>query len=183
MNILDTEKYSELRAAAISCGFTSVGQLDPKTIALRADVRSACSENKCGQYGVNWSCPPGCGSLEQCGEAIRPFENGLLLQTTGQLEDNFDAETMMETAKTHAAAFRKFARYIREVCPKVLILADGTCSICPECTYPKHPCRFPELKTSSMEAFGILVSDVCAQNKLPYYYGLKTITYTGCVLF
>ena len=29
----------------------------------------------------------------------------------------------------------------------------------------------------------MLVSDVCKDNKLPYYYGTNTLTYTACVLF
>ena len=35
---------------------------------------------------------------------------------------------------------------------------------------------------SSMEAFGLLVSEVCTKNGLSYYYGPKTITFTACIL-
>jgi hypothetical protein len=33
-----------------------------------------------------------------------------------------------------------------------------------------------------MEAMGMVVSDVCRANNLPYYYGPNTLTYVGCVL-
>jgi hypothetical protein len=33
-----------------------------------------------------------------------------------------------------------------------------------------------------MEALGMIVSDVCKDNNLPYYYGPNTLTYVGCVL-
>jgi hypothetical protein len=33
-----------------------------------------------------------------------------------------------------------------------------------------------------MEAYGLLVSDVCQKAGLPYYYGKQTITYTSCIL-
>jgi len=36
--------------------------------------------------------------------------------------------------------------------------------------------------TSSMEAMGLLVSEVCEAAGLPYYYGPNTLTYTGAVL-
>ena len=33
-----------------------------------------------------------------------------------------------------------------------------------------------------MEAYGLVVSQVCQDSGLPYYYGPQTITYTACVL-
>jgi predicted metal-binding protein len=53
---------------------------------------------------------------------------------------------------------------------------------CKTCTYPDAPCRFPEKMSASMEALGMVVSDVCKDNKLPYYYGAGTLTFVGCVL-
>ena len=34
-----------------------------------------------------------------------------------------------------------------------------------------------------MEAYGLLVSDVCRRSGLGYYYGTGTMTYTSCVLY
>ena len=64
----------------------------------------------------------------------------------------------------------------------VLALGAGCCTQCGECTYPHAPCRFPEKMISSMEAFGILVLEVCQANGLPYYYGSDKIAYTSCFL-
>ena len=36
---------------------------------------------------------------------------------------------------------------------------------------------------ASMEAYGLLVSDVCRRSGLGYYYGTGTMTYTSCVLY
>ena len=33
-----------------------------------------------------------------------------------------------------------------------------------------------------MEAYGLLVSDVCLKSGVKYYYGPKTMTYTSCIL-
>jgi hypothetical protein len=35
---------------------------------------------------------------------------------------------------------------------------------------------------SSMEAYGLLVSEVCRASGLPYYYGPKTLTFSACIL-
>ena len=63
-----------------------------------------------------------------------------------------------------------------------MVLGAGACTICKECTYPDEPCRFPDKMISSMEAYGIVVSDICSANNIPYYYGPNTLTYVGCVL-
>ena len=63
-----------------------------------------------------------------------------------------------------------------------LPLTAGSCTLCRKCTYPERPCRFPKKRFSSMEAYGLLVSDVCLKSGLKYYYGPKTITYTSCIL-
>ena len=35
---------------------------------------------------------------------------------------------------------------------------------------------------SSMEAYGLLVSNVCRSSGLEYYYGPLTLTYSACIL-
>ncbi|MDR0628659.1 MAG: DUF2284 domain-containing protein [Treponema sp.] len=34
-------------------------------------MRDVCAVNKCMAYGTNWSCPPACGTLEECEARIR----------------------------------------------------------------------------------------------------------------
>lgn len=46
-----------------------------------------------------------------------------------------------------------------------------------------RPCRYPTKRLSSMEAYGLLVSDVCTRSGLAYNYGARTMTYTSCVLY
>ena len=176
------ELFKEVKDLALSCGFSHVGDLDVSTIQLREEVRAACAENKCKAYGVRWSCPPGCGTLKQCEERIRKYRRGVILQTTGELEDVMDGEGMMDTAKLHSDYIDAFSQAVRKLYPNCMMINAGACRRCESCTYPTEPCRFPDQLSSSMEAYGMIVSDVCQANNLPYYYGLKTITYTGCVL-
>ncbi len=172
----------EIEALALSSGFTHTGKLDASTIKVRMEVRDTCAENKCHAYGKNWSCPPACGDLDECEERIRKYKNGLILQTTGTLEDSFDFEAMKELEKAHSKSLKKFAAEIKKIFPEALIIGTGACTICKECTYPSDPCRFPAQMISSMEALGMVVSDVCKANSIPYYYGPGTLTYVGCVL-
>ena len=89
---------------------------------------------------------------------------------------------MMETEALHKQNFYEFEKILRERWPGMLPIGAGCCTKCKECTYPDAPCRFPDQAFSSMEAYGMLVTQVCKANSLDYYYGSCTIAYTSCYL-
>lgn len=177
--ITDRNKITELAKAQ---GFSQAALLDCRTIELKPEVRQMCEANTCHMYGKCWSCPPGCGSLETCREKIAGYRYGVLVQTTGQLEDDLDGETMMETEALHKEHFYAFERVLRKQYPDMLAIGAGCCTKCAKCTYPDEPCRFPKEAFSSMEAYGMVVTQICQANGLAYYYGPCTITYTSCYL-
>ena len=108
---------------------------------------------------------------------------GILVQSTAQLEDEFDYTGMTSLLETHKKRFSTFARQARLLYPHCLPLTAGTCTLCHTCTYPDRPCRHPKQRLSSMEAYGLFVSDVCVRSNLAYNYGPRTLTYTACVLY
>ncbi len=177
--MLDYEKLEQLGQ---ECGFTHVGPLDASTIKLLPEVREMCHNNTCGRYGANWSCPPGCGTLEECRARVQGFQEGILVQTVGELEDELDGEAMMETEHLHKEHFRQMLDALRKDYPDMLPLGAGCCTQCKACTYPDAPCRFPEKQISSMESYGMLVTEVCRANHMEYYYGPCSIAYTSCFL-
>ena len=172
-------EYEMIATLAKEAGFTHAAPLNPETIELKEEVRQMCES--CGRYGQCWSCPPGCGTLEECRQRVRLHQRGILVQTVGQLEDEFDGEAMMETEQLHKAHFRALCDKLQDT--NVLKLGAGCCTICKECIYPDKACRFPEKMVSSMESYGMVVAEVCKANDMPYYYGANTIAYTSCVLF
>ena len=167
---------------AKEAGFTCAAELDPATLQVKEMVRDACAEDKCGAYGHNWTCPPECGTLEECAQRMKRYQRGILLQTVGELQKAIDTKGYRETEERHQKAFQKFAKEIRKTYPEALCLGAGGCRICKTCAYPE-PCRFPDQACSSMEAYGLFVTQVCRDNHMEYYYGPKTIAYTACVLF
>jgi predicted metal-binding protein len=113
---------------------------------------------------------------------MRGYSGGVIVQTTTDLEDEFDIETMGRAQETHKNRFLTLARQARLIYPDCLPLTAGSCTICRTCTYPDKPCRFPGRMLSSMEAYGLLVSNVCRSSGLEYYYGPLTLTYSACIL-
>ena len=203
-----------LLKAAEECGFETCGALDVGTLRALPEVRQMCEVNTCGAYGKRWSCPPGCGSIEECEEKMKRYKKGILVQTVGDIEDTMDWEGIMAVKEEHDKRFLNLIEKIRNIADEsaclykkisaelgalnsgsgafgkasgenegFLPLGDGYCGRCKECTYPNSPCRFPDRSMSSMEAFGLFVSDVCRKNGIAYNYGPGKMCYTGCVLF
>ena len=175
-----TREQAEKLAA--EAGFDHWGFFPVDALRFLPEVRAACEQNKCGAYGKSWACPPVCGSLPECEARAREYAWGVLLQTTGQMEDDFDVEVMFEAERIQKERFRAFCDAL-ERGEKALPLGAGTCRLCAKCAYPDEPCRFPDRMHPSMEAFGLQVTDVCKAAGIPYYYGPRTITYSCCVLF
>lgn len=167
---------------ALDAGFSNVVPLDCQTIRLKPEVRDMCAADKCHGYATNWACPPGCGTLDECAQKVAGYHHGIIVQTVGTLEDAFDFEGMTELVEKHGRLFTEFAQKLYNEYPNLLALGAGGCRICSQCTYPDQPCRFPETATSSMEAYGMLVSEVCTSNAIPYYHGPGTLAYVGCYL-
>ena len=173
----------DLCELALEIGFSQAALIAPQDLRILPEVREMCAANRCRRYGHSWSCPPACGSLEETETEIRSFSGGILVQTTAALEDEFDAEGISDSGKKHKRSFATMVRQTRLLLPDCLPLGAGACTVCVSCTYPDRPCRFPNRRISSMEAYGLLVSEVCGQAGLKYYYGPKTITWSSCILY
>ena len=172
-----------LLSLARQAGFSQLTELDAAVLKPMTEVRDMCSADRCRSYGKSWSCPPACGSIEYAARRISQYRRGLIVQTTGKLEDEFDLQAIAAIEARHKKALLNLARQARLLFPGCLPLSSGTCSLCRKCTYPDRPCRFPGKRLSSMEAYGLLVSDVSRRSGLGYYYGTGTMTYTSCVLY
>ena len=162
-------------------GFDVVVPLDPQTLIAREDVRAMCVEDKCGAYNKNWTCPPAVGTVEECQQKMRQYKRGILFQTVGHMHKAVDSKCYRETEQRHMKNFYALAEAIRKVYPDALCLGAGGCRVCRQCNYPE-PCRFPDKAVSSMEGYGLFVTQVCRDAGIAYHHGDRTITYTACVL-
>lgn len=172
--------HKELMALAGEAGLSAY-ILAPEALIFRPEVREMCASDKCSSYNRSWSCPPACGTLEELSAKVKNYSSGILVQTVGHMEDDFDYEAMTETGARHNINFRRLTDMLEG--RDILALGMGACRLCEKCSYPDAPCRFPEKMYPSMEAAGLLVSDVCAKSGVTYYYGRLTISYTSCILF
>ena len=166
---------------ALALGFAYAGPLDPATLIPREDVREMCRGDACRAYGRNWTCPPHCGTLAECGKRMAAFPRGILVQTVGTTEKQIDTRAWRRIEEEHLARFYRLCAFVRQRHPDALCLGTGGCRVCRQCAWPE-PCRYPELALPSMEGYGLFVTQVCRDNGAEYHHGEKTVTYTACIL-
>jgi predicted metal-binding protein len=142
-----------------------------------------CAADKCHAYNKNWACPPACGSLEEWGERFAHYTNGFVFQTIAHMEDDFDFEAIESAAAEHKRRFHTLVDATKEANDDVLLLSAGSCEICPTCTCPDAPCRFPDRAYPSMESTGLLVSAVCTLADVPYFHGRGTVAFCSAALY
>lgn len=173
-----------LRQTLEEAGFDCIGAVRAADLEVREEVRAMCASGRCHMHGRNWGCPPACGDLDFYRAEIAGCTEGFVFQTVMELEDEFDGETMMEAEAVQKRRTEVLVDALIEAgaYPQgCLVLAAGACSRCRPCAYPE-PCRFPDRRSVSMEAAGLLVADACTAAGIPYNHGKLTIAYTGCVL-
>lgn len=176
---------STIEQLAAEQGFECMGVCSAKELVARPEVRSMCAVNKCQVYGHSWACPPACGEIGDFERQMHEFTHCLVMQTVAEMEDDFDVETMQEAGETQKQRVLDLVEAIDEagLSAETMTLSAGTCTLCKMCTYPDAPCRFPEKRLVSMEAAGLVVSEVCTKAGIAYNHGPQTITYSGCVLY
>ena len=149
---LNNKTKHELVERAIKHGFSHASLLDVSTLTVRSEVRDMCRVDKCQMYDKNWMCPPACNDLSYNVRRAAEYKSGLIVQTRGILEDDFDYYSMMAANDRQQKLFASFRDELKDEYPKLTALGNGSCKICPTCAYPDSPCRFPERAVSSMEA-------------------------------
>ena len=171
-----------LLTLAKEISFSHAAAVDPSSLKAQQEARELCAADRCRCYGKNWSCPPYTGELSALQKQLDRCTEGVLVETTGELDDEFDMEGIGRIMQQHSHSFATLARQARLLYPKVLPLSAGPCTVCRRCSCPDRPCRFPSKRLSSMEAYGLVVSDICRAAGLPYFSGSKTMTFISCIL-
>ena len=179
------ELFEILEKTVISFGAYRAKVITTDKIETDSSFRDMCAMNSCGVYGKCWMCPPDVGDIEQLMSDVKKYSYALVYQMISELEDSYDFEGMIK-AKKNSYKINKDIRATVEKLSlgKVLYLGAGGCGVCETCAkHEDQPCRFPELATPSLEAYGINVSQLAKVSDMKYVNGVNTVTYFSAILF
>ena len=145
------------------------------------NVRYIC-KTECPMYGKSWSCPPACGTIEECKSLCMKYENGIIFSTVAEVQDASDLEETLPTRAEHTRVIREITeRLFRE--DKPLLLSCESCSFCEKCAFPDAPCRFPAAMLPCIEGYGIVVTDLAERYNMDFYLSNDTVLWFGIILF
>lgn len=169
---------------ANEAGFSACAVVDTAQITFDPSFRPYCEENLCGQYGVNYSCPPSCGSPEQMKQKILAHKKGLVLQTIWEISDFTDMPAIKNAKSSHnRASIELMKKFRSEGCDGFLVGASG-CSLCSPCAAVNgEPCRFPDLQYSCMSSYCIFVKKLADLCGMEYDCGNGLLAFFGMYVF
>ena len=166
--------------------FDHAKDIDASTVPFDDEVRKMCEQNSCGSFGKSWTCPPAVDSVENLKSQVLPYERFMIVNKIYTLEDSFDWEGMVNSAKDFQLKIRAMKKAIDPSTPGLdfKILGAGACQICKTCSYLKNePCKKPDEAVFSLEAYGVDVMKMLKENGMRYNNGKDTVTYVGGVFW
>lgn len=170
----------QLISLAVDEGFAAAAVIDTEKIPFDPTFRPYCEENLCGQYGVNYSCPPDCGSPEAMRQRVLSRKRALVLQTLWQISDYSDKRAIKQAKAAHNAAEIRLVKRLRASgCDGIIVGASG-CALCSPCAIVEgKPCRFPAFQYSCMSAYCVFVRKLTELCGMEYDCGEGLLAFFG----
>ncbi len=177
--------FGKLAESATGYGAFKANVITTDKITTDKAFREMCASNACGMYGKCYMCPPDIGDIDELMESITKYEYALVYQTVTELEDSFDFEGMLDARRKMPKLSLKVRELFKDMdIVNALHLSVGNCGMCEKCAkVTGEPCRYPDLATPSLEAYGVNVSELAKAAGMKYINGQNTVTYFGAVLF
>lgn len=165
-------------------GFAAAAVIDTKDIVFDPTFREYCQENLCGQYGINYACPPACGTTEDMKNRVLSHRKALVLETIWEISDYSDQPAIKKAKASHNQGQLRLAKRLRaQGIPGFLVGVSG-CSLCSPCAISKgEPCKFPEFQFSCMSAYCIFVKKLADQCGMEYDCGEGLLGFFGMYVF
>lgn len=169
---------------ARQCGIETCLEFDPRLLVPEQRIRELCFENRCGNYGNNYMCPPHIGSLEEVRARLKKFQRGVLLQFSKPLDVARDREGVKQTKLDfHDKVLRLEESLRNDSVRDVWGMIGGNCALCQVCkAVTGEPCPHPDRARTSLEALGIDVVGLLDRFGLDSKFRPDRITWTGCIL-
>lgn len=148
-------------------------------------IRAFCIENKCKNYGNNYTCPPYVGSLEDIRIKLGKFQHGLLLQYSKDIDVRGNREGVIQTKIDFHNKILQMEEFLRKKgIDPVWGMIGGNCGLCDICQAKSNePCLYPDKARMSLEAIAVDVVGLLDKFGLDSEFHADKITWTGCILF
>jgi len=175
-------KISEL---AQQLGINTCMEFDSSLLVPEWRVRDLCLENKCGNYGNNYMCPPHIGALNEVKPKLKKFHQGILFQYSQPVDARNDTRGVTRIK----VDFHNKILQLEDCLKKDGIkdawgLIGSSCALCDVCkARTASPCSYPDKARTSLESLGVNVVALLDRFGLDSAFHPDMITWTGCILY
>jgi predicted metal-binding protein len=165
-------------------GIENYRKFSVEMLVPEARIRDFCAQNKCGNYGNNYMCPPAVGSIEEITTKLKGFQRGILLQYGKHLDVRNNRKEAMQVQKDFHRKILQLEEFLgQKGIRPVWGMIGGNCKLCDECKAKTgETCANPDQARMSLEAIGIDVLGLLEKLGLDNRFHADKITWTGCVL-
>ena len=164
-------------------GFSNVEKISVSDIVFEPSLIELCQLNSCGNYGMNYTCPPFVGDTAELINEAKSYKTGYVFQKIYKIEDSFDIEGMNDARISFRCLTKMTDEMLKDKAEDYKILSAGGCTECDECGLKTgEPCRYPEVAYPSLEAYSVNVSKLADLSGMKYINGQNTVTYFGMIL-
>jgi len=176
---------NSLSLCAKRLGFEPFLPFYPKVLVPEERIRALCVEDKCGNYGKNYTCPPFVGSVSDIRNRLKAYKNGILFQYTEALDVKTDREGVHQTMLDfHKRVLELETEALNAGFKRVWGMIGGNCQLCQPCrAETDEPCLYPDKARMSLESLAIDVMSLLERFGLDNRFHSHRITWTGCILF
>ncbi len=179
------ELPNSLSLSAKGLGFEPFLPFHSEMLVPEARIRAFCVEDKCGNYGKNYTCPPYVGFVSDIRNRLKAYKNGILFLHTEILDVKQDREGVHRTMLDfHERVLELETEALHTGFKRVWGLIGGNCQLCQPCrAETDEPCLYPDKARMSLESLAIDVLGLLEQFGLDNQFHPNRITWTGCILF
>jgi len=176
---------TKLSGFAQELGIETCLEFDAGLLIPEQRIRDLCFENRCGNYGNNYMCPPHIGSLEEIRGRLKKFQQGVLLQYSKALDVTSDIKGLRQTKVDFHNRVLQLEECLRNKGLRhVWGMIGGNCALCEICkAETDDPCPHPDKARTSLESLAINVMGLLEKFSLNCKFYSDRVTWTGCILF
>lgn len=163
--------YNEIKSMCKNTGVDDAEIIDTSEIEFNPVFRPYCEENLCGQYGINYSCPPDCGTPEEMKQRVLKHKKALVTRTVWEITDFNDKDKIKSAKKAHNGYTFKIIEEMRKQGHNGFMIGTSGCTLCVPCALKDgKPCNFPDKRYSCMSAYCIYVKALAEKCNMNYDY-------------
>ncbi|WP_434309884.1 DUF2284 domain-containing protein [Hominifimenecus sp. rT4P-3] len=169
---------------ALDAGFLHAKVTDRENLVFDPTLRRYCEENTCGNFGVNYACPPDCGTPAEMEARVQKYRKALVLQTIQPVESVMDPAQTKEARRVHNQISRSLVEQLQKAGVEGLPVMAGPCSLCKVCAKIQgEPCRVPEKIASCLSAYCIDAYRMAQACGLAYWCGENRVAFFSIYFF